>query len=97
MILVRNLFQERNDYGWFEWNACQKRKALWMLMIINNKLKLSMAKTFKSIVYKRNDDGTYRGCGQFAVLTEEAVKKAVKENDNLEFSDNGDVLLTVIL
>ena len=66
-------------------------------MIINNKLKLSMAKTFKSIVYKRNDDGTYRGCGQFAVLTEEAVKKAVKENDNLEFSDNGDVLLTVIL
>ena len=60
-----------------------------------------MAKTFKSIVYKRNDDGTYRGCGQFAVLTEEsvkkAVKKAVKENDNLEFSDNGDVLLTVIL
>ena len=56
-----------------------------------------MAKTFKNIVYKRNDDGTYRGCGQFAVLTEESVKKAVNENDNLEFSDNGDVLLTVIL
>ena len=56
-----------------------------------------MAKTFKSIVYERNDDGTYRGCGQFAVLTEESVKKAVKENDNLEFSDNGDVLLRVIL
>ena len=66
-------------------------------MIINNKLKLSMAKTFKSIVYERNADGTYRGCGQFAVLTEKAVKKAVKENDNLEFSDNGDVLMTVIL
>ena len=56
-----------------------------------------MVKTFKSIVYKRNNDGTYRGCGQFAVLTEEAVKKTVKENDNLEFSDNGDVIASVIL
>ena len=56
-----------------------------------------MAKTFKSIVYKRNNDGTYRGCGQFSVLTEEAVKKAVKENNNLEFFDNGDVIATVIL
>ena len=46
-----------------------------------------MAKTFKGVVYKRNDDGTYRGCGQFAVLTEESVKKAVKKNDNLKFSD----------
>ena len=56
-----------------------------------------MAQTFKSVVYKRNDDGTYRGCGEFAVLTEDAVKKAVEENDNLEFSYNGDVVVTVIL
>ena len=56
-----------------------------------------MAQTFKSVIYKRNDDGTYRGCGQFSVLTEDAVKKAVEENDTLEFSDNGDVILTVIL
>ena len=66
-------------------------------MVINNKLKLYMAQTFKSVIYKRNDDGTYRGCGQFSVLTEDAVKKAVEENDTLEFSDNGDVILTVIL
>ena len=56
-----------------------------------------MDKTIKSIAYKRNDDGTYRGCGQFSVLTEEAVKKAVKENNNLEFSENGDVIVSVIL
>ena len=60
-------------------------------------MKLSMDKTIKSIAYKRNDDGTYRGCGQFSVLTEEAVKNVVKENNNLKFSDNGDVLLTVFL
>lgn len=56
-----------------------------------------MDKTIKSIVFKRNDDGTYRGCGQFSVLTEETVKNLVKENNNLEFSGNGDILVTVIL
>ena len=66
-------------------------------MITKKKLKLHMAQTFKSVAYKRNDDGTYRGCGQFSVLTEEAVKKVVEENDNLEFAENGDIILTVTL
>ena len=56
-----------------------------------------MTQKFKSIVFKRNDDGTYRGCGEFSVLTEEAVKKVVKENKYLEFSDNGDVIVTVVI